>query len=77
MCLWNAHSIRNKTTHLIELIFGNDIDVMVLTESWLNSEDDVIIGKCPPPGYTFLNAPRNSNNRGGGGGELLLCSKHP
>ena len=66
VCLWNAHSIRNKTTHLVEFIFGNDIDVMVLTESWLNSEDDVIIGECTPPGYTVLIKPRNSTNRGGG-----------
>ena len=66
VCLWNAHSIRNKTTHLVEFIVGNDIDVMVLTESWLNSEDDVIVGECTPPGYTLLNAPRDSTNRGGG-----------
>ena len=44
----------------------NDVDIMIIVESWLNDADDVVIGECTPPGYTFLNMPRDSVNRGGG-----------
>ena len=71
VCLWNAHSIRNKSAELCDYITDHDVDIMFLTETWLNSEDDVVIGECTPPGYTFLNVPRLSQNRGGGIGVLF------
>ena len=70
VCLWNAHSIRNKTTNVTEYVNEYDIDVMCITETWLNTQDDVVIGECTPIGYTFINSPRNASTRGGGIGVL-------
>lgn len=67
VCLWNARSTRNKHIELTDYICTNDVDIMIIVESWLDSESDsVIIGFCTPPGYSFLNIPRDSVNRGGG-----------
>ena len=71
VCLWNAHSIRNKSTEFCDYITYHDVDIMFLTETWLSSDDDAVIGECTPPGYTFLNVPRVSTNRGGGIGVLF------
>ena len=51
---------------LYDYIGENDVDIMIIVESWLKESDDVVIGECTPPGYTFLNMPRDSENRGGG-----------
>ena len=74
VCLWNAHSVRNKTTHITECVHERDIDIMFITETWLNAQDDVVIGECTPPGYAFINAPRNASTRGGGIGVLYKSS---
>ena len=66
-CFWNARSTRNKHFDLTDYICTNDVDIMIIVESWLDDiSDSVIIGFCTPPGYTFLNMPRNSKNRGAG-----------
>ena len=66
VCLWNACSTRNKSVELTDYICENDVDIMIIVESWLKDSDDVVIGECTPPGYTFLNMPRDSENCGGG-----------
>jgi len=37
--LWNARSIRNKTTALCDFVVSNQLDIMVLTERWLKGDD--------------------------------------
>jgi len=37
--LWNARSIRNKTTTLCDFVVSNRLDIMVLTETWLKGDD--------------------------------------
>ena len=68
VAVWNARSIRHKTTMCSWYIMENSIDMMFVTESWLtgNPTDDVIIGEVTPPGYQFFNIPRISDNSGGG-----------
>ena len=68
VAVWNARSIRHKTTMCSWYIMENSIDMMFITESWLsgNPTDDVIIGEVTPPGYQFFNIPRISDNNGGG-----------
>ena len=65
ICLWNARSIRNKTTTLNDYLIVHDVDVMRITESWLNVNDTVVIGECTPPTYSYLNYPRDSDDPGG------------
>ena len=67
MCLWNARSVGNKTTFITEYLKEHDIDVICITESWLNANDAVIIGECTPPTYSFMNYPRGdgTDNHGG------------
>ncbi len=72
--IWNARSLRNKTYLTCDYIIENDVDVMIITESWLKSDELVIIGECTPPGYTFLSKPRVSNNYGGG---IAVIFKEP
>ena len=52
-----------------ESITDNVIFVMYFHFHFVNKNDNVVIGKCTPPGYTFLNhvnEPRDSSTRGGG-----------
>ena len=36
VCLLNARSIRNKTLINKDFVIDNDIDILTLTETWLN-----------------------------------------
>ena len=55
-----------------EYVVDNDIDIMVLTETWLRPgiTNDVEVGTLCPTGYRFLHVPR-SHSRGGGVGVLF------
>ena len=67
LALINARSIRNKATIINEHIVEHKWDVLAITETWLsrNDDDDAIIAKVTPPGYTFQHVARASG-RGGG-----------
>ena len=72
---WNARSLRNKTHLTCDYIMENDVDIMIITESWLKKDELVIIGEStPPPGYAFLSKPRVSDNYGGG---IAVVYKEP
>ena len=62
--LLNAHSVRNKTRELTNLILDNDIDILGLTETWLGTDDhdEVAIGDQTPQGYSFKHIPRSSQD---------------
>ena len=40
VCLWNAQSLSNKTIRLVEYVLDHDIDIMILTETWLRDDDN-------------------------------------
>jgi exonuclease III len=63
--LWNARSVRHKTVHIIENIVENDVDVFIITETWLAENDSVVIGEMLPQGYSCLNFPRKGDEHGG------------
>nr|XP_054761536.1 uncharacterized protein LOC129267954 [Lytechinus pictus] len=44
----------------------SNVDIMFLTETWLRSDDPVVIGECTPAGYAFLNVARGGNDAHGG-----------
>ncbi|XP_072041253.1 uncharacterized protein [Amphiura filiformis] len=64
--LWNARSVGNKTINIVDNILQNDVDIMVITESWLRDDDQVVIGELKPSGYTFANFPRKTDGNHGG-----------
>ena len=40
--VWNAHSIRNRTFCINNHLVVNDVDVFVITESWMGPDDAVV-----------------------------------
>ena len=68
ICFWNAHSIRNKINETIDFINNNNIDVLILTETWLQVSDKIHASnfKC----YRL-----DRTNRGGGGIAVLINRK--
>ena len=67
----NCQSIRNKAASINDLIFTNNFDFCLLTETWLDVADDVIRTAATPVDYVFLDSVRDT--RGGGTG--LVCKQ--
>ena len=63
--LWNAQSARNKTSDINDYIMEHDLDVYLITESWLFKDDHKVIGDLKPIGYDFTHVPRDSRQGGG------------
>jgi len=69
-CL-NAQSVKNKSLSISDLVITNDIDILLVTETWLGTDiDRAVISELTPKGYTFQHAPRPRQKRGGGIGIL-------
>ena len=68
MCLLNPCSV----CILQDFVTEHNIDLMVLTETWLKGDDrdNVILAELLPPGYTIKHKPR----QGRGGGVAIM---HP
>jgi hypothetical protein len=73
--LWNAQSVGNKTTDICEYVTYHDIDALCLTETWMHKTDPVVIGEFTPPGYAFINVPRDSGDDHHGGIGILYKSQ--
>ena len=71
-CIWNAQSLRNKTSVLHDYLCHNDIDICAITESWFKTKDTVARAECTPPGSTIKNHSRSG--RAGGGIALIYKS---
>ena len=71
--LLNARSISNKSTAIREFIANNSVDILALTETWLNqdSQNEYIIRNCTPLNYVFKHVARKSR----GGGVALIYKK--
>ena len=67
----NARSLKNKTAEVVDHVLNNNIDVCIVTETWLKAVDTVSIAALSPPGYSFANFPRQSNRMGGGAGIMF------
>ena len=66
-CLINARSVVNKTTQIHDIVTENNVDIGLITETWLNKNDGkyhTILNELCPTGYKIISAPRNK--RGGG-----------
>ena len=61
----NARSVGNKAPNIIEFITENDLDTLVITETWLFSEEIAKLKAITPGGYEPYSAPRDARNVGG------------
>ncbi|XP_077994476.1 uncharacterized protein LOC144448196 [Glandiceps talaboti] len=65
---WNAHLIKNKAVLLRDHLLNNGIDMCVITETWLQTRDQIWIEGCDlnNNGLCMLSSFRGDNRRGGG-----------
>ena len=67
ICYTNARSVCNKGPAFYEYIVTNDVDIFIITETWLlpPPRDEPVLKSLKPEGYDHLSVDRNGN-RGGG-----------
>lgn len=66
LCLLNCRSVNNKVPSLNDYLTSNNLDIFVLTETWLGTDcDDGVINQLVPTGYDIVHMPRKGQ-RGGG-----------
>ena len=70
LSLINVRSIRCKSGSLVDKFLQDDLDICLLTETWLRSQDQKIRSDLNVVGCLFRDSPRNSRE---GGGVGLLC----
>lgn len=73
---WNAASMKKKTTSIVDYVTENNVDILGLTESWLNGDHRdnhpmADLGKSLPH-FQFHHLPRTEKR---GGGIFLLSRK--
>jgi hypothetical protein len=54
-CLLNIQSLRNKGAEFADYIYESEVDIAVLTETWLKSVDVAARIDATPTGYSLLN----------------------
>ena len=66
ICLINCRSVKNKTLAIYDFIISNDLDMLVITETWLGSKvDKVCLSELVPDGYKISHVPRLKREGGG------------
>ena len=71
--LLNVQSVGNKTLEIRELINDESLDILMVTETWLNEYDTAKINEMTPLTHTFVHIPRK-DKKGGGVGIFLRKS---
>lgn len=67
-CLWNARSLKQKTQLVNDYRIQKGIDMFLVTETWLKSDDAVEIGEVECNGVCrYLSNPREGRSGGGVG----------
>ena len=69
----NARSLKNKGAEFVDYICHSEVDIAVITETWLKSDDSATKIAATPTGYRLLDYPRPGRT-GGGTGILLRDS---
>ena len=68
----NARSFRNKTEVFTDHVIDSEIDICVVTETWLRKRDAVVLSALTPPGYSIKSVPRAPERTGGGTGIIMM-----
>ena len=62
----NVRSVKNKVLFVADVVISRDIDILALTEKWLDSViDDRVISALVPRGHGFHAVSRPGGKRGG------------
>ena len=75
VCLFNARSAgtSRRRSHISTFIQDNNIDIMLLTETWLRpAGDEAKIADLAPPGYSVLSFPRSARRSGAKDGGIFF-----
>ena len=75
VCLFNARSVgtSRRRSDISTFIQDNNIDIMLLTETWLRpAGDEAKIADLAPPGYSVLSFPRSAGGSGAKGGDIAF-----
>lgn len=73
MLMFNARSIRNKLPEFRALVSSVELDIICITETWINTERVDFVGEFHLPGYTMVKKDRVSR---AGGGVMLYVRSH-
>ena len=57
-CLMNARSVRNKSADIFDFVCEYKIDLLAITETWLNANDDAVRNELCPTNYKLCDHPR-------------------
>ena len=72
-CLWNTRSVCNKAQELSDYILDDDINILLVTETWLSIHGEVsrvIIGTLVLAGYSIIHVSQ-AKGRGGDAGIMF------
>ncbi|KAM5145518.1 uncharacterized protein ACMZJ9_012859 [Mantella aurantiaca] len=69
--LWNARSICNKLTSVHDLFISNSLNLLAITETWIQDSDTASSAALCHGGLHWTHSPRSSGQKGGGVGILL------
>ena len=75
VCLYNARSVgtSRRRSDISTFIQDNNIDIMLLTETWLRpAGDEAKIADLAPPRYSVLSFPRSAGGSGAKGGGIAF-----
>ena len=70
----NVCSLGSKLNYVSNHAMENELDLVVLTETWLSNEEKnnaIVVNACLDHGYTLHHRPRHDERRGGGVGVLI------
>ena len=73
-CLLNARSVKSKSFVIKDFVVDNDIDILAITETWLqaNFSAQITVNEICPTGFFLHHLPRTGSR---GGGVALLYKK--
>ena len=71
----NIRSLANKTDAVHEVIDASNLDVLVLTETWHRTSDDICLHHASPSDFDVIDAVRESQPGYGGIAVLLKCTR--
>ena len=73
MALFNAQSIRNKMIHFRAMLASEELDIIGITETWIQEKTKDFIGEYDIPGYKLFKKDRLIKK---GGGVILYVKNH-
>ena len=74
--LWNVRSVNNKLPDIMEHILDLDSDVVFVTETWLESDNNAVTAEIKTYGYQLLHDRRKEREKDRGGGVGIMVKSN-